>query len=106
MVRPTTVSTSLGWRSRVRSRLSFGFSFFLVKDSVSSMPRRRNMATTAHRAPMKKGTRQPQLSSCSVFRVCCRTISTARAMSWPEIRVTYWKLEKNPRCSLVAISDR
>ncbi|MOA32149.1 hypothetical protein D3C78_1533440 [compost metagenome] len=106
MVRPTTVNTSLGWRIRVRSRLSLGLSFFLVKDSVSSMPRRRNMATTAHSAPITKGTRQPQLSSCSVVRVCCRTISTARAMSWPEIRVTYWKLEKKPRCSLVAISDR
>ncbi|MNE52308.1 hypothetical protein D3C80_1469730 [compost metagenome] len=105
MVRPTTVISSLGWRSRVRIRLSLAFSF-LVKEAVSSMPRRRYRATTAHSAPITNGTRQPQAYSCSVVRVCCRTISTARAMSWPEIRVTYWKLEKKPRRSLLAISLR
>ncbi|MNF02609.1 hypothetical protein D3C80_2017820 [compost metagenome] len=79
---------------------------FLVKEVVSSMPRRRYSATTAHSAPITKGTRQPQAYSCSVVSVCCRMISTARAMSWPEIRVTYWKLEKKPRRSLLAISLR
>ncbi|MNN74564.1 hypothetical protein D3C81_1907740 [compost metagenome] len=78
----------------------------MLKDSVSSMPRRSCMATTAHSAPIRNGMRQPQLSSCSTLRVCCRTISTARAINWPEISVTYWKLAKKPRLSLVAISLR
>ncbi|MNP68661.1 hypothetical protein D3C76_1646500 [compost metagenome] len=89
----------------MRMVLSLDFSF-LVNDSVSSIPRRKYNATTAHRAPMANGIRQPQAYSCSVVRVFCSTISTPSAMSWPEIRVTYWKLEKKPRRSLVAISLR
>ncbi|MNK69323.1 hypothetical protein D3C87_887060 [compost metagenome] len=105
MVRPTTVNSSLGWRIKVRMALSLDFSF-LVNDSVSSMPRRRYSATTAHSAPMANGIRQPHAYSCSVVSTFCSTIRTPSAMSWPEIRVTYWKLEKKPRRSLVAISER
>ncbi len=35
----------------------------------------------------------------------CRITRTSSASIWPPIRVTYWKLEKNPRRLDVAASD-
>ena len=62
--------------------------------------------TTAKAAPTKKGMRQPQAARSDSLRVFCSRISRSRARSWPEISVTYWKLDQKPRCSAVAISAR
>ncbi|MNI34436.1 hypothetical protein D3C73_884270 [compost metagenome] len=77
-----------------------------LKALVSSRPRRSQNTTTARPAPTKKGMRQPQALSASSVIVACRTMSNSRARSWPEIRVTYWKLDQKPRFLAVAISDR
>jgi hypothetical protein len=56
--------------------------------------------------PAAKGMRQPQASRSWTGRIACNNSSTHKAINWPEIRVTYWKLEKKPRFSRPAISDR
>ena len=55
---------------------------------------------------MKNGTRQPQAYIACSDSVCCSTISTTSASSWPRTMETYWKLEKKPRLPGVATSDR
>ena len=61
--------------------------------------------TTASRPPITKGMRQPQASRSALGIRFCKTISTARAVSWPMIRVVNWKLDQKPRRVLPAISD-
>ena len=73
---------------------------------LAESPRRMKKTATASTPPIAKGMRQPQPSRSRTGRVACSTRSTVSAMSWPEIRVTYWKLENEPRLLRPAISDR
>ncbi|MBR8642781.1 hypothetical protein KEF29_34430 [Streptomyces tuirus] len=57
------------------------------------MPRRSHSTTTAPAAPTTNAIRQPQDSICAALSSCCRTICRPSAVSWPAMRVTYWKLE-------------
>ncbi len=61
---------------------------------------------SASTPPSAKGMRHPHASICAEERQACSTSSRASETSWPEISVTYWKLDQKPRCFRPAISDR
>jgi hypothetical protein len=80
-------------------------SFAARNEGLSSRLLRIQNTTTASTAPIAKGMRHPQACRASLSMTFCRTISTARARSWPMISVTYWKLDQKPRRARPAISD-
>ena len=104
-VRPMTRRVSFGWRRTSQTVRVFS-SPLALNEGVSSSPRRSQSTLSASTAPMKKGMRQAQASRSAEGSSDCRTMSTASAMSWPAIRVTYWNDDQKPRRFRPAISER
>jgi hypothetical protein len=94
-VRPTTSNSSRGYFKRPAIEPVVLTAFLAsTKASVSCRLRRITAAKIAIMAPITKGIRQPQaFNSSGVKNTFCSNNSTMIAVSWPPIRVTYWKLE-------------
>ena len=112
MVKPITTRKGFQYFARSRKVPGAASPFFALRAASicdcgtdSIMPRRIHITVTAAKAPITKGIRQPQSCRASALNRLCRMICTIKARTWPLTRVTYWKLEKNPRRFLVAISD-